>query len=110
MFKSTFLIAMDDPLRRALSKLEHITHCYLYTADKTKLIPKHTIIYNNGKLTITEGIIGKANRVYKLDAESALEFQRKMQKAIKKDSWIEWIYLARWYLNWKNNVSEIIQY
>jgi len=108
MFTSTFLLTMNDPWRRKLSGLEAITHCYLYSSDNNKKIGKHTIYNLNNNLKVTPGIFDNPNRIYYLDIENALTFQRKMQKAIAKNSWFEWLSFARWFWDWREKVSIII--
>ncbi|MAJ45049.1 MAG: hypothetical protein CMF96_09950 [Candidatus Marinimicrobia bacterium] len=109
MFKSTFQLTMNNNWRKKLSNLEEITHTYLYSFDKKELIGKHTIINKSQLVEIKLGIQGEANRVYKLDSDNALIFQKKMQKAIINDNWYEWLKFAKWYRDWQEDVSILIK-
>ena len=98
MFQSTFIITMNDPFRKRLAKLEDITHVYLYSYDGKTLIPKHTIINDQNGLVVKKGIVGQANRVYKLTADQGLDFQKRMQRTLTINSAFEWIKFGKWYL------------
>ena len=105
MFQSTFIITMNDPFRKRLAKLEDITHVYLYSYDGKTLIPKHTIINDQNGLVVKKGIVGQANRVYKLTADQGLDFQKRMQRTLTINSAFEWIKFGKWYLKWRDTYS-----
>ena len=52
-----------------------------------------SFLYNDMKKVVGNGLITN---------------QRKMQKAIAKDSWFEWLSFARWFWDWREKVSIII--
>ena len=56
-------------------------------------------------MSIKKGIHDTPNRIYTLNVKNALAFQKRMQKAITKDSWFEWLSFARWFWSWQSKVS-----
>tara|TARA_Y100001970_G_scaffold5456_1_gene6181 strand:- start:444 stop:1127 length:684 start_codon:yes stop_codon:yes gene_type:complete len=109
MFESTFKMAMDDPIRIKLANLDDVTHCYFFDKDGKEKIFKHSIIYNDNEIKILKKLVGVPKRVYYLNTDQALSFQKKMQKAIIKDSIFEWISFANWHRKWRNNNSKLVE-
>jgi hypothetical protein len=57
----------------------------------------HTIERRGAVTTVTAGLHGTAERVYRLSVDDAVEFQRRMIAARSADSLWTWIQFARWY-------------
>jgi hypothetical protein len=57
----------------------------------------HTIERRGAVTTVTAGLHGTVERVYRLTVDDAVEFQRRMIAARSADSLWTWIQFARWY-------------
>lgn len=67
---------------------------------------EHTLLFHKGYWYVIPGLHGQADRLFTLDAEAAVDFQRHMfaaQEAGTKKAWREY---RKWYLDWREGVSK----
>ena len=66
---------------------------------------RHTIERVGAVTTVTAGLHGTVERVYRLTVDDAVEFQRRMIAARHADAFWDWIAFARWYGEMQERVA-----
>lgn len=65
----------------------------------------HTLHFENGRWTVQLGLIGQADRTFRLTPDQAMDYHKRIMRALRKDSLLEWLSFARWYRTWRKAVS-----
>lgn len=88
------------------SKVEDHMQVILLSNDQ-KVSVAHTILWVNEQWMVIPGLHGKAKRVFTLNPEQALFYQRKVFAAQKENTVKGWKVFLKWYHEWKNTVSKV---
>lgn len=110
MFTPITQAALQQPVfssqwLRAISGVEPLIHVYLDDPSDSESIA-HTLAYAGDQWLVLPGLYGNAKRVFHLNPEQALEFQRRLYGAMQADSWRTWWEFASWYKEWRESVSQ----
>lgn len=98
---------MQKKFQMNLAGIENHLHVYLKgTSDQE--VATHTLIFQNKEWMVIEGIHGNARRVYRLTVQDAIDYQREAFKALKENSRKSWKQFKKFYLNWRDKVSNVI--
>jgi hypothetical protein len=87
------------------AKIEQHIHVYLDSPDGQGSVSQ-TIVFANDQWIIVPGIYGKAQRVFHLTPQQALDYQRELFAAQKADNLKTWKAFLGWYNKWKDTVSK----
>lgn len=66
---------------------------------------KITIIYVNKQWLVIPGYHGTPQRRLRLTADQLLDFQRRVFQADHSNNILDWVKLARWYVQWREEIS-----
>ncbi len=95
---------LSKPWLRKMSGIENHIHINLLGPEKADTV-SHTLIYLNKKWLVIPGTYGAAKRVFNLSPQEAIDYQRSVFVALKKDSMKEWKKFKKWYIKWREGVS-----
>ena len=94
---------------RWISGVENLIHVYLLMPNGSNA-NKHTLIYVNkffrGEWVVLKGTHGIAKRVYRINVDEAVEYQKEVFSALNRDSISGWWKFGTWYRKWRKSVSE----
>jgi len=90
--------------RRKLAGVEDLIHVYLLSPNQENA-SKHTLVYVKGQWLVINGLHGEPKRTYRMTADQALDYQRKVFAAMEIDSYWNWFKFAKWYKNWRKTCS-----
>ncbi len=90
--------------RRKLAGVEDLIHVYLLSPTQEDA-SKHTLVYVKGQWLVINGLHGDPRRTYRMSADQALDYQRKIFDAMEIDSYWHWFKFAKWYKNWRKSCS-----
>ena len=96
----------SNTLIRRLLRMENIIHVYIIPPSQDEPEIGHTLVFEKKEWLVSPGLHGEPGRVFRLTVDDALEFHKRVFSALKIDSSRGWIVFARWYLKWRNRVSE----
>jgi hypothetical protein len=96
---------VSNPLLRVLSGSETLIHAYLRAPGNVEPEVAHTLIYVDCQWLVIPGVHGTPRRIYVLDADEAVRYQRHFFHAVKEDSFMGWLEFSRWYRVWRTTVS-----
>jgi len=99
---------MNKSFLMKLAHIENHAHVYLNSPTNDEFFA-HTILFVNKKWMVIEGIHGDAKRVFKLNPEQAIVYQREAFAAQKGDTKKSWRKFKKFYLKWRNTVSTVVQ-
>ena len=89
---------------RALAGVEPLIHVLLlHPAGGDAAC--HTLAFAADQWLVVAGMHGEAKRVYRLTPDQALEFQRQLYRALKRDTFGGWSAFATWYRAWRKTCS-----
>lgn len=97
---------LSNQLFRRLLRMEDLIHVYIRSPIKDEPEIGHTLVFEKKEWLVSPGLHGEPGRVFRLTVDDALEFHKHVFSALKIDSSRGWIVFARWYLKWRNRVSE----
>ena len=66
---------------------------------------QHTLIYANRQWLVFPGLHGRAGRTFRLGLADAVEYQRRVFEAVKKNRFMTWLKFCFWYRSWRKRVS-----
>ncbi|GIV75662.1 hypothetical protein FKZ61_000105 [Litorilinea aerophila] len=89
---------------RRLAGVEDLIHVHLLSPTNQEAA-RHTLIYAAHQWLVVPGLYGRPRRVYHLQPDDALTFQRQIFRAMKEDSVSGWWRFANWYRRWRERVS-----
>ncbi len=89
---------------RWLAGVEAVTHVYLLNPSGDEPAT-HTLIFAGSQWLVLPGLHGRPQRTYQITPNQALEFQRRVFRAVKAKSWTGWWQFATWYRHWRRLVS-----
>jgi len=98
---------MQKKFQMKLAGIENHVHVYLEGKDNNE-VASHTLIFQNKEWMVIEGIHGNAKRVFRLSVQDAIDYQREAFKAQKENSRKSWRQFKKFYLNWREKVSDTI--
>lgn len=109
MFTPITQAALQQPVfasqwLRAISGVESLVHVYLDNPAGSEFVA-HTLAYAGDQWLVLPDLYGRPKRVFHLNPEQALEFQRRLFGAMQADSWRTWWEFASWYKEWRETVS-----
>lgn len=99
---------MNKSFQMKLAGIENLVHVYLKGPQEGDVVT-HTMIFINKHWVVCEGIHGAAKRVFEIDMDHAIEYQREAYKAQKTDTRKGWKAYKKFYLNWRKEVSRPIK-
>ena len=67
----------------------------------------HTLSYADGQWSVDPGLIGTAQRTFRMNARQALDYQRHAYSAMKASSAAGWIAFGSWYKEWRESCSTV---
>jgi hypothetical protein len=110
MFTPITARSLKDPdlarnIPKFVRKRENNTHVTLHSPDKSSSV-SHTIIYLNKEWIVAPGLYGTPKRVYNMEVQDALLYQRKVLEALKLNTKKDWKAFRRWYAEWRKGVSK----
>jgi hypothetical protein len=110
LFSPLTRAALDNPqitsgFKLWLGGIDQEMHVYLL-GPEGKRIDAHTLLFHEGHWYVIPGIHGPAERVFRLEFEDALAFQRRMYQAQKTNTNRAWRQFRNWYVEWREGVSE----
>lgn len=97
---------LKNPFLRMFSGIENHIIVYLEHPTKDESVA-HTILYLNKEWLVVPGAHGNAKRIFRINPSQAIDYQRKIFRAIQEDSSAGWKAFKKWYLNWRKDVSVV---
>ena len=98
--------SMSRPFVKCASGAEDVIHVVLKSPLTAEEDVAHTLIYANRQWIVIPGLHGKAQRVFTLSLQDAIEFQKASYRTIKDTRCGKWMKFGRWYRQWREKVSE----
>jgi hypothetical protein len=98
-------VTQDDTLRQ-LSGVEDSIHVILLDPQGNEGA-SHTMTYADKKWNVSEGLSGTPKRVFRINAQQALEYQRRAHAAIEANSPMGWNAFSTWYKEWRETCSTV---
>lgn len=98
--------ALSNPMIHKMSSMENHIQANLISPDKKDTV-SHTLIYLNDQWIVIPGLHGHAKRVFNLTQKDAIEYQKRMFKAMKTNTTKGWKEFRTWYINWCKEVSVV---
>jgi hypothetical protein len=97
---------LSHGLLRRLSAVEDLIHVRLHSPDaEQEPDTAHTLVHAAGQWLVFIGLHGKPRRTFHLSMKDAIDYQRRVFDAIKKDNPSTWLRFALWYVSWRRRVS-----
>jgi hypothetical protein len=97
---------LANPILRRLAGIESLIHVRLESpAPAEEDHTTHTLIHASSQWMVIPGLHGRARRTFDLSVADAVVYQRRVFKALKRDSLPSWIAFGAWYLRWRPSVS-----
>ncbi|MDP4685314.1 MAG: hypothetical protein NWS53_00375 [Salibacteraceae bacterium] len=90
--------------KRKAAKIDDLTHVKLVNS-KNEVIASHTLVYAAKQWLVFEGLVGNPQRVFTLNADSAMVYQKQVSKAIKIGSNKGWLTFLKWWKGWREENS-----
>jgi hypothetical protein len=95
---------MKNQLALKLVGVATTMHVHLIQDDGSDALT-HTLKYENGVWQVMEGLQGEAQRSFKLNVTQAIDYQRHVTQAVRRNSMMGWFSFALWYRKWERIVS-----
>ncbi len=95
---------MSSPLLRRLGRIENLIHVLLLDPDGGDA-NCHTLIHVNGEWIVAPGLHGTPRRIFRIDIDQAVDYQKRVFQAMKRDSLSGWWQFGNWYRDWRASVS-----
>ncbi len=99
---------MNKSFQMKLAKIENHVHVYLNSPTNDEFVA-HTLLFINKKWLVVDGIQGDAKRVFNITPQQAIDYQRAAFSAQKGDSKKSWRAFKKFYLQWRTEVSDVIE-
>jgi hypothetical protein len=91
---------------RRIAGVEELLHVELI-APSGEVANSHTLAFSGGQWLVIPGLYGDAERTFHMEVDAAAEYQRHIYAAMVADSGKEWRAFARWYNDWREDVSTV---
>ena len=95
---------MSNGFLRWISGVENLIHVNLINPDES-VVNSHTLIFTNREWLVITGLHGSPKRVYRIDVDQAVEYQKTVFKTFKTNTWGSWWKFRKWYRQWRKDVS-----
>lgn len=93
-------------LLRRMIRGKQICHIYLVSPDPSQEPnAEFSFVFVNKKWLVIPGFHGEAQRVFRITVDDAVALQKRLFRGMQKDSWLEWMRIARWYVKWRKQVE-----
>jgi hypothetical protein len=97
---------LSHGLLRRLSAVEDLIHVKLRSPDpEQEPDAAHTLVHAAGQWLVFMGLHGRPRRTFELSMKDAVDYQRRVFQAMKKDNPLTWLRFASWYVSWRRRVS-----
>lgn len=97
---------MSSRILMWLMDIENNIHVYLIGHDSLPA-NTHTLQYSDGSWKVENGLHGSPDRIFKMSAEQAVDYQKHAFSAMKNSSISNWWKYGVWYKEWRKTVSVI---
>jgi hypothetical protein len=98
-------VTQDDTLRQ-LSGVEDSIQVILLDPQGNEGA-SHTMTYADKKWSVNPGLNGTPKRVFRINAQQALEYQRRAHAAIEANNPMGWNAFSTWYKEWRETCSTV---
>lgn len=82
-----------------------LIHVHLLDAQGSSVETHSLIFARNGQWVVVPGLHGDPERAFRINAEQAIDYQRRLFQAAKKNSFAAWWRFIGWYKDWRRGVS-----
>ena len=97
---------LSHGLLRRLSAVEDLIQVRLHSPDPDQEPDTaHTLVHAAGQWLVFVGLHGRPRRTFELSMVDAIDYQRRVFQAMKKNDPLTWIRFASWYVSWRKRVS-----
>lgn len=86
------------------ASVEHLLHVILLDPEGNENYHQ-TLVYSADQWIVVPGLHGKAQRIFKLTPQQALDYQRHLFAAKQENTREAWMGFSKWYGKWKETVS-----
>ena len=86
--------------------MENLIHVYILSPAQDEPDVGHTLVFANKEWQVSPGLHGTPGRIFRLTIDDALAFHSHAYRALKANTKIGWLKFGRWYLGWREAVSE----
>ncbi len=109
LFTPLTVSALSNPIfskawKQQLFGIENLAHVYLHN-EGDSAVASHTLIYINKAWLVIPGIQGTAKRIFNMNADQAIAYQRHVFLAQQSNTKKSWRTFGKWYLEWRKSVS-----
>lgn len=80
-----------------IGRAEMLMHVRIIAPPGEREMPGYTVMYVDGQTLVIDGFHGRVKHEYHLSVADALEFQRRLLAARRKNRLRDWLAFARWY-------------
>jgi len=99
---------LTKPLLRKMSGIENHIHIHLIAPDNSDTV-SHTLVYLNKKWMVIPGVHGEAKREFNLTPQNAIDYQRQVFIALNQNNTKGWKTFKKWYIDWREGVSTLLE-
>lgn len=96
---------LSHGILRRVARIEDLIHVRLKSPSPEEEDATHTLINVSHQWLVIPGLHGAARRRTELSIPDAVLYQRQVFRALKRNSWLDWIRFGLWYLRWRPTVS-----
>ena len=97
---------ISNTLLRRLLHMENLIHVYIVSPVQGEPDVGNTLVFENKEWKVFPGLRGTPGRIFRLTIDDALAFHSQAYRALKANTNIGWLKFGRWYLRWRQVVSE----
>ena len=103
---ATVIPLVSNTLLRRLLRMENLVHVYIVSPVQGEPDVGNTLVFENKEWKVFPGLRGTPGRIFRLTIDDALAFHSQAYRALKANTNIGWLKFGRWYLRWRQVVSE----